>query len=148
MTEFDRKRIGVLLVQLADVFNHKFSAESAKGYLKALDDMPVATVERAIARCLKACRRFPPPAEIREHARPEGPPIPLRDRRALSGPSDAVVTRAQMAATLRAVAPRCAPTLAAGFLRLARNMDAGAGAVGDAVAVMTGAVGRDPGEEG
>lgn len=57
------------------------------------------------------------------------------------------VTPAQMAATLREVAPRCAPALRAVFLELARRAESGRLTAGQAVAAMTGGISREPGED-
>lgn len=145
MTDDDKKLVLVRLTQIAEVFNRTLTRETWLAYVHALDDLPGQTVARALERCLRTCRRFPTPAEVREQTRPDETRPP--PRRALPAPSDGPrVTRAQMAAILRDVAPRCAPRLRGGFVAMADDMDAGRPCRDDSpMGRIVAAVEREPG---
>jgi hypothetical protein len=57
----------VLLAPLSDLFAPP-STQAAAIYLTTLSDMPAWALALAVDRCLRECRFFPAPAEIRERA--------------------------------------------------------------------------------
>jgi len=72
--------------------------------------------------------------------------------------NEPLVSQAQMAHTLRDVAPRCAPVLAAAFLDIAATLKRGetvtnsalhtVGAMGQVIDLLQRRMEREPGEEG
>lgn len=66
MIENDWNKFTKAITVLAESLGGDLSAGSMQAYFRALDDLPIEQVEYAMGQCLKSCRFFPKPVEIRE----------------------------------------------------------------------------------
>jgi hypothetical protein len=125
----DFPRIAAALRGLAEVCGRRLTTDGLEAYFYALDDLAsdqVVAELRRRARLVDARQPLPTPRELR-HAILQRP----RTRALIPPPSvtstsEPRVTRAQMAATLRAVAPKIAPearSLARTWLQLAERWE-------------------------
>jgi hypothetical protein len=148
------------LLAAAGVVGRRLPEDIAKAYFRALDDLPYPTVAAALrdyVRGVESGGRFLTPVELRRHVESRLRTRPPRAPTTSARPEEPPVTRAQMAATLRAVAPRAAPRLRAAWLELAEVLERGervasgtleaSGPLGAVVARHLGAA-REPGAEG
>jgi len=66
VTAADRERFAAILGVLAETFAETLSPARAEGYFQALADLEIGEVEDAARSCMRACRYFPRPIELRE----------------------------------------------------------------------------------
>lgn len=66
MTDQDRARFAATLAVLAEAYAETVSQARAEAYFLALGDLAVEEVEAAARACLRTCRFFPRPVELRE----------------------------------------------------------------------------------
>lgn len=66
MIENDWDTFAKAMTVLAESLGGDLSAGSMQAYFRALDDLPIEQVEYGMSECLKSCRFFPKPVEIRE----------------------------------------------------------------------------------
>jgi hypothetical protein len=63
----DEEAIVVMLLPLGELFGPP-RPESVPRYVETLGDIPAEALATAVSRCLRECKFFPVPAEIRERA--------------------------------------------------------------------------------
>lgn len=66
MTAQDRPRFAAALAMLAEAYAETVSHARAAAYFLALEDLAIGELEAAVHTCLRTCRFFPRPAELRE----------------------------------------------------------------------------------
>jgi hypothetical protein len=59
--------MAVLLTPLSDLFGSP-TPEATQVMFKVLADIPAEALEQAVARCLRECRDYPKPVDIRDRA--------------------------------------------------------------------------------
>jgi hypothetical protein len=106
VTDSDRKMLMVRLAQLAEVFGRSISQTALLGYVRALEDHSLRTLDTALTKAMQSCKRFPSPAEIRELCRRDDPAPTRSGFPQLPGPGEQPLTRASMIEILRDVAAR------------------------------------------
>lgn len=62
----DQTKFATLMMTLGETFNEPVSKVRLDAYAMALSDLPVADVLAAMQDCIRTCKFFPRPAEIRE----------------------------------------------------------------------------------
>lgn len=65
MTDTDRPAFARALAELSAIFRQPFTSEQAELYFRALDDLPLHRVLRAVQHAIRTYRRFPRPADLR-----------------------------------------------------------------------------------
>lgn len=71
MTLDEHKTLGLLLYRLAETFRAKLTDATVRGYCRALDDLPIQALRRAVDRAERESARFPSPFELRKLLRPD-----------------------------------------------------------------------------
>lgn len=68
MTDQDRQRFGIAIAAVAATFRSEATTAMIQGYWMGLQDLPVESVEQALAASLRTSRFMPTAAELRELA--------------------------------------------------------------------------------
>ena len=68
MTRHDAPAFSTLLSGLAETFDAPLTATRTELYFRALEDLPLVTIQTAAGRAIRECRFFPKPVELRELA--------------------------------------------------------------------------------
>lgn len=76
MNQGDKQRFQLAMHLYEITFNSEFDRAKLAGYFMALEDLTIEAVEIAVKETLKAEKRTPPPAVIREYAMKFYRPIP------------------------------------------------------------------------
>ena len=63
-----RRRFGTAIAAMAATFRQEATRALVKGYELGLEDLPIASIEQAVARALRQCKFMPSAAELRELA--------------------------------------------------------------------------------
>lgn len=72
MTRRDAPAFSTLMAGLAETFDVVLSAPRTELYYRALEDLPIESLQTAAGRALRECRFFPKPVELRELAGQDG----------------------------------------------------------------------------